>query len=621
MEFLNKIGGVQFFNNSTVSEAVRKETKNNITELISRGVINKKEAEKLTKAFDSGEINFGDNGLTDDEIMNMDKSTFKALMKQYKAEKKSNKQNENLINKFLNKGYDKEQDIIAFQKAMKHDKHYINTTAGKEHFGRIHNNDSNQKIADISTEFEKPTIDIKPEALAEVDFSMIHTETSVIKERNEKPTIQQKSTAENVNPANTGSNAAVSGKKKATTTGTHVTREVRTADNEPASHSDDPVNVSKRPARPVFYSTPENVREIKFADLKKDESGKYVVPKGNYALDAADLPIEHIEFHLSQDSTLVINGEIKTARDYKEPEKYFVNMRFSDPKNKVYKDGDFEYSPEGMKYKGKVIDENEWEIKYTPIKHAGYLAKEGKNDETGVNIEIVRKSTITDPEKAVERKINVTGSGNFYAENIECPIDVNCNEFHVGTLNNSLASFLGNGSIDEVTNGTKLYAESPQKDLKIAYIEKAQVDGKGLVVTRMDEGVFCAEGTIENLHNGTVRNYLAKIVNMNGGTILDAQTIIKMEGGNVNLKRDYGLDWSPKKLVIKDYVDGKVISKNDSTVIIENGVILPNSKLIAQSTDNLKIGQPTQNPIGHVNQTSNNTEFTLATILNIRLKF
>lgn len=332
------------------------------------------------------------------------------------------------------------------------------------------------------------------------------------------------------------------------------------------------------------YNTPENTTLVKLSDLKKDTQGRYIIPKGNFAIESSELPGNEIKFVLGdKESNLVFNGKIdkKEESNYKAPVTADIIMKNDEPSDKVYKDGDFEFRGTKYYYQGKEINPDEWDIQIQDIKNAST----GKN--AGIKIRAVKKDTVQSSKdvKWTERKIDITGPGNFYAEEVDCPLSADVGKFEIGALKKGASGSLsGNGNIQEMDIGNNCgYSFTSQNEVNIRNLKSGRVLGDNVDVADMNGGKYNANGTVYNLYGGELSSPKANVVIMNGGHVLGANSIKVMQGGFLDL---YKVRYSqPGKTTIENYIAGKIDSCDKALVVIQNGF---DNALLAQADSPFK---------------------------------
>lgn len=332
------------------------------------------------------------------------------------------------------------------------------------------------------------------------------------------------------------------------------------------------------------YNTPENTTLVKLSDLKKDNQGRYIIPKGNFAIESSELPGNEIKFVLEdKESNLVFNGKIdkKGESNYKAPVTADIIMKNDEPSDKVYKDGDFEFRGTKYYYQGKEINPDEWDIQIQDVKNAST----GKN--AGIKIRAVKKDTVQSSKdvKWTERKVDITGPGNFYAEEVDCPLSADVGKFEIGALKKGASGSLsGNGNIQEMDIGNNHgYSFTSQNEVNIRNLESGRVFGDNVDVADMNGGKYHANGTVYNLYGGELSSPKANVVIMNGGHVLAANSIKVMQGGYLDL---YKVRYSqPGKTTIENYIAGRIDSCDKAVVVIQNGF---EKTLLAQADSPLK---------------------------------
>lgn len=352
-------------------------------------------------------------------------------------------------------------------------------------------------------------------------------------------------------------------------TGTESVSEIKTP--APATHIDG-------------YKEPKNTITVSLNELQKDEQGRYIIPKGNYAIDSSEIPADDIKFVLAdKDSTLVFKGKLdsKEASNYKEPVTADIIIRDSDPSNETYKSGDFEYKGGNFYYQGKEINPDEWDIQindfnnYATGKHAG------------ISIHAVKKDTVqkSDEIKHTQRNIDISGPGKVYAQEVSCPFNLNVGNYEIGAIRKgTIGSLKGNGNIQEFNvgnnTGLTLIAEN---QVNIRNLKSGMLFGDNVNVSNMKGGKYSAKGTVHNLYCGEFSAADSNIVIMNGGHVLAANSIKIMQGGYLDL---YKVRYSnPGKTIIENYIAGRIDSCDKAVVVIQNGL---NKALLAQADSPLK---------------------------------
>lgn len=332
------------------------------------------------------------------------------------------------------------------------------------------------------------------------------------------------------------------------------------------------------------YSEPENAAQIKLADLKKDSQGRYIIPKGNFAVESSELPADDIKFVLEdKDSNLVFKGKLnsKEESNYKAPVTADIIMKNVEPSNKVYKDGDFEFRGTKYYYQGKEINPDEWDIQIQDIKNAAT----GKN--AGIKIRAVKKDTVqssTDVEWT-QRKVEISGPGSFYAQEVNCPLSADVGKFEIGALKNGVSGSLsGNGNVQEMDIGNNYgFTMTAQNEINVRNMKSGRLWGDNVNVADMNGGKYHANGTVYNLYSGDMSSPKANVVIMNGGHVLAANSIKVMQGGYLDL---YKVRYSqPGKTTIENYIAGRIDSCDKALVVIQNGF---EKSLMAQADSPLK---------------------------------
>lgn len=561
MTAVDGIGEVSFFQGKTTDKKVVELTLKNINSLLDKNVLTKEMAEKLKKMFLNGEVDFGTDGLTVEEAKNLDVDAYNEVITRYNSLQSQLKtsstssanqtETQTTTNYTVQAGDTPEiiakklgltgQEAKDFARQIKENAQ----KAGKYHRFGFRAGDVIQLPGDYSERIAQMKND-----------GNYHTDLQKINED-----FIAKTNARNVPKSET---------KPVQETKTKAVEEVEET-SATSQTTSSPVN------------KPQNAQKISLKDLKQDDQGRYIIPEGNWSIDSSDLPADDVKFVLENEkSVLVFDGPVKTATasNYKEPEQGVFNIRFSEPENKRYKSGDFEYQNGKYYYKGQPIDESELDIRYSDIKNAN-------GDFVGQSISITKKDTIMNQDDIVhtERNIEITGKGKFYADEITCPITAKVGSFEIGKLTNGASgSITGNGTINEI------YGDNTYLNLygcRVKNLKGGTVNGENVNINQMVGGNFMAQGVINELKGGTVEHSKANIDIMKGGHVLAANNIKVMQGGFLDLyirqsERNFT---KPGKVTIENYIAGRIDACDGNTVIIKNGL---DDYLLAQADSPLK---------------------------------
>ena len=561
MTAVDGIGEVSFFQGKTTDKKVVELTLKNINSLLDKNVLTKEMAEKLKTMFLNGEVNFGTDGLTVEEAKNLDVDAYNEVITRYNALqsqiKTSSTSSANQAETQATTSYTVQAgdtpEIIAkkmgltgqeakdFARQIKEDAQ----KAGKYHRFGFRAGD----VIQLPGDYSKKIAQMKNDGNYHTDLKKIN-EDFIAK-----------------------TNARNAQKPETKPTQETKTEAVEEAEETSATSQTTSSSVNK----------PQNAQKISLKDLKKDEQGRYIIPQGNWSIDSSELPADDVKFVLENEkSVLVFNGPVKSAftSNYKEPEQGVFNIRFSEPKDKRYKSGDFEFQNGKYYYKGKPIDESELDIKYSEIKNAD-------GEFIGQSISITKKDTVMDQDSVIHtsRNIEITGKGKFYADEISCPITANVGSFEIGKLSNgATGSIKGKGTIHDII-GDNTYVNL--YDCTVRNMAGGSVNGENINVNKMVGGNFMAQGVINELRGGTVEHSKANIDIMNGGHVLAANNIKVMQGGYLDLyiRRSERNFTKPGKVTIENYIAGRIDACDGHNVIIKNGL---DDYLLAQADSPLQ---------------------------------
>ena len=565
---VNGIGEVNFFGQKTTDDKIVKMTLDNINSLLASEVLTKEMAEKLKEMFLDGEVNFGSDGLTVEEAANFDADDYNNVIQEYnqlqsQLNSQKGKSNEAKTTSYVVQAGDTPA-VIAKKLGLEGDeaKKFASELkesaqkAGKYYRFGFKAGDVIELPGDYSAKINQ----MKQDGEYYTDMQKINedyiekTKARETKRNGETPEVKKEDSA-------------------------------AVAENEEAAVVENSKPVHKVPnPNTKEYSEPANPKKISLKDLKQDAQGRYIIPEGNWAIDSSELPADDINFVLeSEKSTLVFDGPVKSETDsnYTPPVTADIIVRNSDPQNKNYKSGDFEFKNGQYYYKGEVIDPSEWDIDVNDVKNA----QTGKV--IGFSIHAVKRDTVMSANEIqrTERKINIEGKGKFYAKEIDCPIDANVGYFEVDTLaQNARGVISGDGNIQNINTGdASITLGGYNNKVNVRKFTSGLVMGNNVNVDYMQGGEYTASGTINELKNGTVSNEEANIVIMNGGHVLDAKYIKVMQNGFLDL---YKVAYSnPRKTVVEYYVGGQIDSCDKSLVVIKNGF---NRGMLADANSELK---------------------------------
>lgn len=569
------IGEVSFFEKTTCDEKVKQQTIANINSLLAKEVLTKEMAQKLTNMFLKGEISFGQDGLTVEEAANLDVNQYNSVINKYNqlqsqlnasGEKKTEKTTQYTVQA------GDTPEIIAKKMGLtgneaKEFARQIKETAQKE--GKYHSfgfraGDTISLPGDYADKIKQ----LEKNGSYHTDISKINQDYV---EKTKTREAQKTRPSQSVEKPN----------------GSEGTGSVNGTEEPASAGSSDPVKAPAAPNVPAAktpgYSEPAETQKISLKDLKQDDKGRYIIPEGNWSIDSSELPADDVKFVLeNENSVLVFDGPLKSAEtnNYKPPTSADIVIRNSDPKDQVYKSGDFEYRPDGYYYKGQPINPDEWDITVSDIKGQNGL-------KGGIAIHAVKKDTVMKQEDitTTERHINIEGKGKFYAKEISCPIDADVSQYEIGTLGKGAGGVItGDGNIQTVDSGNlNCLTLTAKNKVNIRNIYSGLVMGKNVDVDTMRGGEYYAEGNITELKSGDVSNPNATITIMNGGHVLEAKYIKVMNGGFLDL---YHVAYAnPRKTIVENYIKGRIDSCDKSLVIIKNGF---DEEMLADADSKLK---------------------------------
>lgn len=561
MTAVDGIGEVSFFQGKTTDKKVVELTLKNINSLLDKNVLTKEMAEKLKKMFLNGEVDFGTDGLTVEEAKNLDVDAYNEVITRYNSlqaqMKTSSTSSANQAESQTTTNYTVQAgdtpEIIAKKLGLtgqeaKDFARQIKENAQKD--GKYHSFGFRAgDVIQLPGDYSEKIAQMKNDGNYHTDLQKINEDYIA------------KTNARNVPKSET--------------------KPIQETKTEAAEEAEKTSATSQTTSSPV--NKPQNAQKISLKDLKKDEQGRYIIPEGNWSIDSSELPADDVKFVLENEkSVLVFDGPVKTATasNYKEPEQGVFNIRFSEPENKRYKSGDFEYQDGKYYYKGQPIDESELDIRYSDIKNAD-------GEFVGQSISITKKDTVMDQDDIVhtDRNIEITGKGKFYADEISCPISANVASFEIGKLSNGVTgSIRGKGTIHNII-GDNTYVNL--YDCTVKNMAGGSVNGENINVNKMVGGNFMAQGVINELRGGTVEHSKANIDIMNGGHVLAANNIKVMQGGYLDLyiRRSERNFTKPGKVTVENYIAGRIDACDGNTVIIKNGL---DDYLLAQADSPLK---------------------------------